>query len=956
MLQAADPAHFRQALVLANSLVSQLQPGCLFQEWFPPTRVDATRLELSDNVNAHASSISDPETTPPSAALTNNISEHWASHVREKRSQWTIDLGQDDATPVCGVELFIDPKNMPMVLHILGSNGFPDDDADAGSGASSIRLARLAGPDLETTKKSPRVSVSFKPSRVRRITLEFEGFGKDNALHQHALTYVVLKTPSTDSLKVTTRGVLQQLVTWAAQASVISAIRGPALLALQGLALASGSLHSLLELCDVLLRENLVFSQQEVSSSKRLLLGLVDSLRLQECRVGKMLRQHGGTHKRPTFNKNCFCNGLTLRFLNTGVHFSSVTRMCAVGETPVTSGSATWEFSLFKCAAPCKLCFGVSLVSKPSESDFEKSKQLYMLCLETKKLYSKGAELATRAELPTLHAGDKLRMILDLDAGTLSYCKPGGKPVLAFTGLKPKGHVYPAVCSYGTDQTVIFTKEEFSVIPPSTIKYLSALEAHDVSVGYGNMGKGSQLGYMGKSILLNKKQAKFGLSLHPPTDGQACATYVIPEGVSVFKTIVALNDDIGDKKTSPITFSVEADGAQLWTSKPLCQAKQTDECEIKLGEYQKLKLVVSCEGAQKDAHAIWFEPMFTSTTELFDRTAVQNIEQNLDNCCSGSKDVASAILAVLSEFADVEMSGMRIPEFCSTQMAEPFCIEISDRTMNKLCALLKKCLHDGDDNVTVSVLRLIKVNLRRLVVSAVDPALLGIQLTEPPTLRGLHGLLDQLIEQMSANKVLGREAAAAVDHGIELLYPTVQSRRALAVKMLEGGATLEIHFEWANKTDSEDGRFERLILMLQMECDTRGWPCALYGEFGSYIHLVMKLQDGATQFVLVRFKEIMLATGFESWSFPVGCDSPRIVLKVERYLDFDRKQRLLSDHGVGWVRLYPLSVGSYEDVCDAVGEFASSYDEIVDDVLTAEAHYEKGPITMSNLFAADESW
>ena len=934
LILQSDPAYFKQALILANSVVSQLTPGCLFQEWFPPTRAESIPLKLSDNAKADASSTSDLETTPASAALTNNISEQWTSYARDKRSQWSIELGQS-AIEVCGVELFIPKSNMPEVLHIHGlSLDAAETKVETASEATSVRLVRLSASDLTTDSSrgdTRHISVSFKPCQVRRINLDFEGFGDGNTLCQHALAYVSFKTTPKVSLKVETRGVLQQLVTWAAKATVVPALRSPALLALQGLGLASGSLHSLLELSFVLLQENMDLDQQQVSSSKRLLLGLIDGLKDQEARVVKLLR-HADTDDSTIFSKESVRSGLTLRSKDSTVHFSSTTKMCAVGKVPVSTGSVTWDFVVLKNVLPSKLCFGVSLCTKPSESDYKTSKDLHMLCLDDNRLYSKGVELATRAQLPKLHTGDSLRIIVDLDAGTLSYCKPGDKPVLAFTGLE--GPLYPAVCSYGSDRTVKFDVAEFSIIPPSIVKYLSSLEEQDVSVGFGALGKGSDLGYMGKSISLNKKEAKFGLSLHPPTDGKACVTYVIPEGVSVFKTVVGINDDIEDKKTSPITFSVEANGTQLWVSKPLRQATETDECEIKLGDHKTLKLVVACDGAQQDAHAIWFEPVFTSSTELFDRAAVQHIVQSIEKACPDSKTVATAILAVLSEFANVEMNGMRNIASCSTQMAEPFCIEISAETMSRLCALLQKSIANGNDDVAISVLRLIKVNLRRLVVSGVDPALLGIQLTEPPTLRTLHGVLDQLIAQMNTNKLLGREAAAAVDHGLEILYPTAQSRRDLAVKMLEGGATLEIHFEWANKAENEDGRFERLILMLQMECDTRGWPCALYGEFGSYIHLVMKLesdeadkQNDAIQFVLVRFKEIVLATGFDSWEFPTGCESPCIVLKVERYLDFDRKQRLQSDHGVGWVRLYPLSVGSYEDVCGAVAQFASSYDE-----------------------------
>ena len=69
--------------------------------------------------------------------------------------------------------------------------------------------------------------------------------------------------------------------------------------------------------------------------------------------------------------------------------------------------------------------------------------------------------------------------------------------------------------------------------------------------------------------------------------------------------------------------------------------------------------------------------------------------------------------------------------------------------------------------------------------------------------------------------------------------------------------------------------------------------------------------------------------GFQ-WHFPEGCDSPEIQLKVERSAEFDRTLRLKTEAGIGWVRLYPSDVATFDRVCAIV-------DEHVEAVSQAEA-------------------
>jgi hypothetical protein len=106
-----------------------------------------------------------------------------------------------------------------------------------------------------------------------------------------------------------------------------------------------------------------------------------------------------------------------------------------------------------------------------------------------------------------------------------------------------------------------------------------------------------------------------------------------------------------------------------------------------------------------------------------------------------------------------------------------------------------------------------------------------------------------------------------------------------------------------------DPRFERAILLLQSYATRRGLPHTTVGHYGRFIHLVISLPDTQDS-PIVRTLSTDLAQVFETaglagWSFPTGLHSPDISFKIERFLEFNRRERLATDPGVGWVRLYP---------------------------------------------------
>jgi hypothetical protein len=87
------------------------------------------------------------------------------------------------------------------------------------------------------------------------------------------------------------------------------------------------------------------------------------------------------------------------------------------------------------------------------------------------------------------------------------------------------------------------------------------------------------------------------------------------------------------------------------------------------------------------------------------------------------------------------------------------------------------------------------------VVSRVNPESIGLNLKDPSSsrtsLKPLHQLLQSLMNHESTfSDAVGQAASAAIDAGIEVLYPTAIDRYGLLSELVQGGATLEAQFRW----------------------------------------------------------------------------------------------------------------------------------------------------------------
>ncbi|KAF1324532.1 hypothetical protein FI667_g9731, partial [Globisporangium splendens] len=246
------------------------------------------------------------------------------------------------------------------------------------------------------------------------------------------------------------------------------------------------------------------------------------------------------------------------------------------------------------------------------------------------------------------------------------------------------------------------------------------------------------------------------------------------------------------------------------------------------------------------------------------------------------------------------------------------------------------------DGMCVALLQTITSNIRRLVLSRVDPSDIGIEpasihngdnfLSAPPALEPMVSTLEQLISLGAKRSdrffAVSLKAAAAVEVGMEAFYPSAQQRTKLLTSRMGRGATLEVQVRWpVQERDQEDPRYERLILMLQFECIKRGLKHAIRGSWYFFMHLIVEVPASEqTESVLTEhFATCIQQAGFSSWQVVAGAQE--ISINLQRHLHWDRVEKMSHDSGAGWIRVYPRDVALFEDVLTDVEHFLLEHDK-----------------------------
>jgi hypothetical protein len=134
------------------------------------------------------------------------------------------------------------------------------------------------------------------------------------------------------------------------------------------------------------------------------------------------------------------------------------------------------------------------------------------------------------------------------------------------------------------------------------VVYLVDLIASNVHL-QGELGRGGEL-------RVRSKPCAKALGMHPFAGKPAIAEFDVPEGCSLFEATAAVDDKAKNKQGTPLTFTVLADGRELWKSQPIVAGVTVEKCRVDVDKVKTITLVVDCPGPNHYAWAAWCDAQF----------------------------------------------------------------------------------------------------------------------------------------------------------------------------------------------------------------------------------------------------------------------------------------------------------------------------------------------------------
>lgn len=143
-------------------------------------------------------------------------------------------------------------------------------------------------------------------------------------------------------------------------------------------------------------------------------------------------------------------------------------------------------------------------------------------------------------------------------------------------------------------------------------RYLSDFQPTAIRVVNGWFGLKGNLGHTTKSgktrIVVDGKPSAFGIALHPDHNDFAEVAFKLGKRWKTLHATAAIPENEGHASVTPLSFRVRGDGKLLWTSRPLQQSNEKQDCEIDVSGVDLLELRVFCDGKNNWAQAVWIDP------------------------------------------------------------------------------------------------------------------------------------------------------------------------------------------------------------------------------------------------------------------------------------------------------------------------------------------------------------
>eukprot|EP00941_MAST-03F_sp_MAST-3F-sp1_P000038 g38.t1 len=457
------------------------------------------------------------------------------------------------------------------------------------------------------------------------------------------------------------------------------------------------------------------------------------------------------------------------------------------------------------------------------------------------------------------------------------------------------------------------------------------------------------------------------------------------------------NDDPLSKLTSikvNVSFEVKGDGKSLWKSNDVTARKQMEQCSIKVVDIELIELIVNCKGSNEIAHAIWIDPALIVETshsiwfrKVYGSVGVDSLppidmklnEKQISKISTLTH--ARLLMESLNQLGDIEMRRMRrkppVPlaswEESSFDLESPFIVQVNEKVFCHIEKLLRKlqfCIRRSEEKkendsilirwsvIIISLLKILAVNFRRLECSYIDPAQAGFALSKrafnssvlPQLKKHLdffsNFLIDQTIDSNSKElsncyKSIRQASIEAAYCGRRFLIPSSLERVRNDRLLGEKCRVVEVEVCWPvfdSLSESSDGstallEYERLLLLLLMECRRCGWNHCFMGEWMRIAYLVIEVPSNINadtkrnnnKIKLLgkngKFQQNLRKAGFEKFRLPLG-DRNKLPVRIEISPCWNRTERLAYNDLPGCIHLYLDGEEQlFEQVCNEIKKF-----------------------------------
>eukprot|EP00501_MAST-03F_sp_TOSAG23-6_P001428 GSMAST32.ASY1.ANO1.1484.1 assembled CDS len=138
-----------------------------------------------------------------------------------------------------------------------------------------------------------------------------------------------------------------------------------------------------------------------------------------------------------------------------------------------------------------------------------------------------------------------------------------------------------------------------------------------------------------------------------------------------------------------------------------------------------------------------------------------------------------------------------------------------------------------------------------------------------------------------------------------VLFHTTSKRLRLVMEHAALSEVLEIQIRWPSETaNGLDNRYERFLLLLQLMCRRMKLKLAFCGEWVRLAYVIIEIPKhiDTLHFLNEEITKCFKLAKFHNWRFPEG--TRQFPVTCEKFIDWNRRDRLVQCPGIGYLRLY----------------------------------------------------